>query len=80
MLLVLQLENVIDEVLKTQDVHPLDSLLQKDPSEVTHVKCSQQFLTKLHKLIIRVKGFARCSQYTLICYRIFVNQCHFCRV
>ncbi|TWW56509.1 synaptonemal complex protein 2-like [Takifugu flavidus] len=48
-----QLESIIDEVLKTQDVHPLDSLLQSDPSEVTPVKCSQQFLTKLHKLIIR---------------------------
>lgn len=51
----LQLESIIDEVLKTEDVKPLDSLLQRDPSEVTHIKVSQQFLNKLHKLIIRVR-------------------------
>lgn len=55
-----QLEKVIDEVLKSGDVQALDVFLQRDIYEGTPIKCSQQFLTKLDKLISRV----RCSTLT----------------
>ncbi|XP_068996668.1 synaptonemal complex protein 2 [Embiotoca jacksoni] len=48
-----QLENVIDEVLKSRDVRALDVFLQRDIREETPMKCSQQFLTKLDKVIGR---------------------------
>ncbi|XP_041859500.1 synaptonemal complex protein 2 [Melanotaenia boesemani] len=48
-----QLESVLDMVLKSGDVQPLDVFLEKEAHEGTPIKCSQQFLTKLDKLIIR---------------------------
>ncbi|XP_030588703.1 synaptonemal complex protein 2 isoform X3 [Archocentrus centrarchus] len=48
-----QLEHVISEVLKTGDVQTLDVFLQREIYEETPMKCSQQFLTKLDKLINR---------------------------
>ncbi|XP_022597535.1 synaptonemal complex protein 2 [Seriola dumerili] len=48
-----QLEKVIDEVLKSGDVHALDVFLQRDIYEVTLMKCSKQFLSKLDKLVCR---------------------------
>ncbi|KAG7520462.1 hypothetical protein JOB18_029913 [Solea senegalensis] len=48
-----QLEKIIDEVLKSGDVHELDVFLQRDLCEGTSLKCSQQFLTKLDKLVQR---------------------------
>ncbi|XP_040010003.1 synaptonemal complex protein 2-like [Xiphias gladius] len=48
-----QLEKVIDEVLKSGDVHTLDVFLQRDIYEGIPMKCSQKFLTKLDKLVHR---------------------------
>ncbi|XP_058499749.1 synaptonemal complex protein 2 isoform X5 [Solea solea] len=48
-----QLEKIIDEVLKSGDVRELDVFLQRDLNEGTSLKCSQQFLTKLDKLVQR---------------------------
>nr|XP_020471326.1 synaptonemal complex protein 2 isoform X3 [Monopterus albus] len=48
-----KLENVIDWVLKSGDVQALDVFLQRDIHEATIIKCSQQFLTKLDKLVSR---------------------------
>ncbi|CAG6021345.1 unnamed protein product [Menidia menidia] len=48
-----QLENVIDEVLKTGDPQALDVFLEKDIHEDSIMKCSQEFLTKLDKLVNR---------------------------
>ncbi|XP_070767245.1 synaptonemal complex protein 2 [Enoplosus armatus] len=48
-----QLEKVIDEVLQSGDVQALDVFLQRDIYEGTPIKCSQQFLTKLDKLVSR---------------------------
>nr|XP_033486036.1 synaptonemal complex protein 2-like [Epinephelus lanceolatus] len=48
-----QLEKVIDEVLKSGAVQPLDVFLQSNIHEGTVIKCSQQFLTKLDKLVSR---------------------------
>lgn len=50
-----QLEKVIDKVLKSGDVQPLDGFLQWDIHEATTMNCSQQFLTKLDKLVSRVR-------------------------
>ncbi|KAM9342503.1 uncharacterized protein sycp2 [Pholidichthys leucotaenia] len=49
----IQLENVITDALKTGDVEALNGLLERDIHEETPVKCSQQFVTKLDKLITR---------------------------
>ncbi|XP_041654666.1 synaptonemal complex protein 2 [Cheilinus undulatus] len=46
-----QLEKVIEEVLKSGDVQALDLFLQRGTDEGALFKCSQQFLTKLDKLI-----------------------------
>ncbi|XP_037627909.1 synaptonemal complex protein 2 isoform X8 [Sebastes umbrosus] len=48
-----QLEKVIDEALKSGDVQALDVFLQSNIYEETPMKCSQQFLTKLDKLVSR---------------------------
>lgn len=49
-----QLEKVLNKVLKSGDVQPLDGFLQWDINEATSISCSQQFLTKLDKLVNRV--------------------------
>ncbi|XP_069382156.1 synaptonemal complex protein 2 [Paralichthys olivaceus] len=46
-----QLEKVIGEVLKSGGAHALDVFLQRDIHEGTSLNCSQQFLTKLDKLV-----------------------------
>ena len=51
----MQLENVIDEVIKSGDVQALDVFLERDTQEKTVMKCSQQFLNKLDTLISRVR-------------------------
>ncbi|XP_076597979.1 synaptonemal complex protein 2 [Chaetodon auriga] len=48
-----KLEKIIDEALKSGDVQALDVFLQWDVHEGTSIKCSQQFLTKLDKLVSR---------------------------
>ncbi|XP_040915914.1 synaptonemal complex protein 2-like [Toxotes jaculatrix] len=48
-----RLEKIVDEVLKSGDVHALDIFLQRDINERTPTKCSQQFLNKLDKLVCR---------------------------
>ncbi|XP_023283356.1 synaptonemal complex protein 2 [Seriola lalandi dorsalis] len=48
-----QLEKVIDEVLKSGDVHALAVFLQRDIYEGTPMKCSKQFLSKLDRLVCR---------------------------
>ncbi|XP_075331608.1 uncharacterized protein sycp2 [Odontesthes bonariensis] len=48
-----QLENVIDEVIKSGHIQALDVFLERDTHEKTVMKCSQQFLNKLDKLISR---------------------------
>ncbi|XP_035863721.1 synaptonemal complex protein 2 isoform X7 [Sander lucioperca] len=48
-----ELDKVIDEVLKSGDVQALDVFLQRDIYEEAPIKCSQQFLTKLDKLVRR---------------------------
>ncbi|XP_034029114.1 synaptonemal complex protein 2 [Thalassophryne amazonica] len=48
-----QLEKVIDEALKSSDLQALDLFLQRDVYEEAHLKCSQQILNKLDKLISR---------------------------
>lgn len=63
-LLHLQLEKVVDEALKTGDVKALDVFLQRDTCEGTPIKCSQQFLNKLDKLVSRVR---RSPAHSLIC-------------
>ncbi|XP_029292237.1 synaptonemal complex protein 2 isoform X3 [Cottoperca gobio] len=46
-----QLEKIIDKVLKSGHVQALDVFLQMNTCEGTAIKCSQQFLTKLNKLV-----------------------------
>ncbi|XP_016891623.1 synaptonemal complex protein 2 [Cynoglossus semilaevis] len=46
-----QLEKVIDDVLKSGNVQELDIFLQRDVDQGTSFKCSQQFLNKLDKLV-----------------------------
>ncbi|KAM6924887.1 synaptonemal complex protein 2 [Xenentodon cancila] len=46
-----QLENFIEELLKCGDAQALNAFLEKDMHEKTHIKCSQQFVTKLDKFI-----------------------------
>ncbi|KAL3064064.1 hypothetical protein OYC64_000374 [Pagothenia borchgrevinki] len=48
-----QLEKVVDEVLKSGQVQALNLFLQRNIGEGTTIKCSQQFLTKLDKLVSR---------------------------
>ncbi|XP_063745820.1 synaptonemal complex protein 2 [Eleginops maclovinus] len=48
-----QLEKVVDEVLKSGQVQALEVFLQRNICEGTVIKCSQQFLTKLDKLVTR---------------------------
>ncbi|XP_070825464.1 synaptonemal complex protein 2 [Chaetodon trifascialis] len=48
-----ELEKIIDEALKSGDVCALDVFLQWNAHEGTSIKCSQQFLTKLDKLVSR---------------------------
>uniref|UniRef100_A0AAQ5XS90 Synaptonemal complex protein 2 Spt16M-like domain-containing protein n=2 Tax=Amphiprion ocellaris TaxID=80972 RepID=A0AAQ5XS90_AMPOC len=48
-----QLENAIDEGLKSGNAQTLHVFLQTDIYEEIPVKCSQQFLTKLDKLVSR---------------------------
>ncbi|XP_042347777.1 synaptonemal complex protein 2-like [Plectropomus leopardus] len=48
-----QVEKVVDEVLRSGDVQALDAFLQSNIYEGTPIKCSQQFLTKLDKLVSR---------------------------
>ncbi|KAM3618275.1 uncharacterized protein V6R79_018441 [Siganus canaliculatus] len=49
----LQLENIVDALLKNEDVRCLELFLQQGVHEGTIIKCSQHFLTKLDKLICR---------------------------
>ncbi|XP_027144283.1 synaptonemal complex protein 2 isoform X2 [Larimichthys crocea] len=46
-----QLEKVIDDVLKNGNIQALDSFLQRDMQDGIPIKCSQQFLTRLDKLV-----------------------------
>ncbi|XP_028308865.1 synaptonemal complex protein 2 isoform X2 [Gouania willdenowi] len=46
-----QLEDVINAALKNGDVHGLEEFLQRDSLDETLMKCSQQFLIKLDKLV-----------------------------
>ncbi|XP_051805719.1 synaptonemal complex protein 2 [Acanthochromis polyacanthus] len=48
-----QLENAIDEGLKSGNAQALQIFLQRDIYEEIPMKCSQQFLTKLDKLVNR---------------------------
>ncbi|XP_032375632.1 synaptonemal complex protein 2 isoform X3 [Etheostoma spectabile] len=48
-----ELDKVLDEVLKSGDVQALDVFLQRDIYEEAPITCSQQFLTKLDKLVRR---------------------------
>lgn len=49
----MQLEHIISEAVKSGDVRALDMFLQREIYEETPMKCSQQFLSKLDKLICR---------------------------
>ncbi|XP_013766244.1 synaptonemal complex protein 2 [Pundamilia nyererei] len=49
-----QLEHIISEAVKSGDVRALDVFLQREIYEETPMKCSQQFLSKLDKLICRL--------------------------
>ncbi|XP_014846919.1 PREDICTED: synaptonemal complex protein 2 [Poecilia mexicana] len=48
-----QLENIISAALKSGDVRPLDLFLERNTFEDMSIKCSQQFLNKLDKLVTR---------------------------
>lgn len=48
-----QLENAVDEALKSGNVEALHVFLQRDIYEDIPMKCSQQFLTKLDKFVSR---------------------------
>lgn len=50
-----QLENIISAVLKGGDVLPLNVFLERNTYEDISIKCSQQFLNKLDKLVTRVR-------------------------
>lgn len=54
MLIRVQLESVIDEVLKTGHVQSLHEYLEGDKPESSPINCSQQFLTKLDQFVNRV--------------------------
>lgn len=56
MLIRVQLESVIDEVLKNGNVQSLHEYLEGDKPESTPINCSQQFLTKLDQFINRVSS------------------------
>lgn len=56
MLMRVQLESVIDEVLKNGNVQSLHEYLERDKPESTPINCSQQFLTKLDQFINRVSS------------------------
>ncbi|KAF3696749.1 Synaptonemal complex protein 2 [Channa argus] len=47
------LEQLIGDVLKSGDVQALEAFLQRDISEGTTIKCSQQFLAKLDRFVSR---------------------------
>lgn len=51
----MQLEKAINKALKSGDSQPLAEFLKWDIHEGTHIHCSEQFLTKLDKLISRVR-------------------------
>ena len=46
-------------MLKGSDVKVLEDFLQDDISEETALKCSRQFVSKLDKLISRVRNITR---------------------
>ncbi|MEQ2260281.1 hypothetical protein XENORESO_011627 [Xenotaenia resolanae] len=46
-----QLENIISAVLKSGDVQLLDAFLEMNTCKDISIKCSQQFLNKLDKLV-----------------------------
>ncbi|KAK5602052.1 hypothetical protein CRENBAI_017232 [Crenichthys baileyi] len=48
-----QLENIISAVLKSGDVQLLDAFLEMNTCKDIPIKCSQQFLNKLDKLVTR---------------------------
>ncbi|XP_043982155.1 synaptonemal complex protein 2 [Gambusia affinis] len=48
-----QLENIISAALRSGDVRPLDLFLERNTFEGMSIKCSQQFLNKLDKLVTR---------------------------
>lgn len=54
MLIRVQLESVIDEVLKTGNVQSLHEYLEGDKPESSPINCSLQFLTKLDQFVNRV--------------------------
>ncbi|KAI9530932.1 hypothetical protein NQZ68_000423 [Dissostichus eleginoides] len=60
-----QLEKVFDEVLKSGQIQALDLFLLRNIGEGTTITCSQQFLTKLDKLVSR--WFEKCRQLWIQC-------------
>lgn len=72
MLIRVQLESVIDEVLKTGNVQSLHEYLEGDKPESTPINCSQQFLTKLDQFINRVScNLARLP--TFLSHPVLIN-------
>lgn len=51
----LQLEKIIETVLKSGDVRVLDAFFQGDRNKETLLKCSGQFLKKVDQLVNRVR-------------------------
>lgn len=51
----MKLEKLVDEALKNRNLQVLDAFLQEDIHEEATLKCSKQFLTKLDKLVTRVR-------------------------
>ncbi|PWA30974.1 hypothetical protein CCH79_00010636, partial [Gambusia affinis] len=58
------LENIISAALRSGDVRPLDLFLERNTFEGMSIKCSQQFLNKLDKLVTRymVQWFEKCRK------------------
>lgn len=54
LLIFVQLESVIDEVLKNGNIQSLHEYLEGDKPESAPIHCSQQFLTKLDRFIKKV--------------------------
>ena len=50
---------MLDDVLKGSNVKALEDFLQDEICEETALKCSRQFVSKLDKLISRVRNITR---------------------
>lgn len=72
MLIRVQLESVIDEVLKTGNVQSLHEYLKGDKPESSPINCSQQFLTKLDQFVNRV-SCNLASLPTFLCHPLLLN-------